>query len=90
VKRIAWCERARADIRRLDRETALWIFAAFHRLAEIGEGDVKKLRGKSGELRFASATTACASPRNRRTLCAFTPSTTASKPTANQCFAEHP
>ncbi len=52
MKRIAWSERARADIRRLDRETAMRIFEALHRLAETGEGDVKKLKGESRELRL--------------------------------------
>jgi mRNA interferase RelE/StbE len=49
---IVWSERARADIRRLDRETAMRIFAALNRFAETGEGDVKKLQGESDELRL--------------------------------------
>jgi len=28
------------------------IFAALHRFAETGEGDIKKLKGESGELRL--------------------------------------
>jgi len=52
VKKIAWSERARADIRSLDREIAMRIFAALLRLAESGEGDIKKLQGESGELRL--------------------------------------
>jgi hypothetical protein len=31
VKKIVWSERARADIRRLDRDTAMRIFAALLR-----------------------------------------------------------
>ncbi len=50
---IVWSERARADIRRLDRETAMRIFAALNRFAETGEGDVKKLQGESDELRLS-------------------------------------
>ncbi len=52
MKRFVWSERARADIRRLGRDTAMRIFAALHRFAETGEGDIKKLQGESGELRL--------------------------------------
>jgi mRNA interferase RelE/StbE len=52
VKKIAWSERARADIRALDRETAMRIFAALARFAESGEGDIKKLHGTTGDLRL--------------------------------------
>jgi len=52
VKKIAWSERARSDIRRLDRDTAMRIFAALLRFAGSGEGDVKKLEGASDELRL--------------------------------------
>jgi mRNA interferase RelE/StbE len=52
VKKIVWSERARGDIRRLDREVAMRIFDALHRFAETGEGDIKKLRGESSELRL--------------------------------------
>lgn len=52
MRRILWSEGARADIRRLDRETAMRIFAALHRFAETGEGDIKKLKGEPGELRL--------------------------------------
>jgi mRNA interferase RelE/StbE len=52
VKQILWSEAARTDIRRLDRDTAVRIFAALHRFAETGEGDIKKLQGESGDLRL--------------------------------------
>ena len=52
MRNIAWSGQARADIRRLDRETAMKIFAALHRFAETGVGDVKKPKGESGELRL--------------------------------------
>ena len=52
MKKILWSEGARADIRALDRETAMRIFAALLRFAESGEGNVKKLQGTSGELRL--------------------------------------
>jgi mRNA interferase RelE/StbE len=52
VKKIAWSERARADVRRLDRETAMRILTALHQFAETGEGDIKKLKGESDELRL--------------------------------------
>lgn len=46
MKRIVWTEPAKADIRRLDRETAMRIFATLHRFADSGEGDVKALQGR--------------------------------------------
>jgi mRNA-degrading endonuclease RelE of RelBE toxin-antitoxin system len=52
VKKIAWAERARTDIRRLDRDTAVRIFEALHRFAETDQGDIKRLPGESGELRL--------------------------------------
>jgi mRNA interferase RelE/StbE len=52
VRKIDWTEPARADVRRLDRDTAMRIFAALHRFAESGDGDVRKLQGQSGELRL--------------------------------------
>jgi len=52
VKKIAWSERARTELRDLDRETAMRIFAALHRFAESGEGDIKRLQGTAGELRL--------------------------------------
>ena len=52
MKKIAWSERARTELRDLDRETAMRIFAALHRFAESGEGDIKRLQGTAGELRL--------------------------------------
>ena len=52
MKNIVWSEPARADVRRLDRETAMRIFVALHRFAETGSGDVKRLQGESGEFRL--------------------------------------
>ncbi len=51
MKRIGWTEPAKADVRRLDRPTAMHILSALHRLAESGAGDVKALQGKE-ELRL--------------------------------------
>jgi len=51
VKRIVWTEPAKADIRRLDKPTAMRILAALHRFADSGEGDVKALQGRE-ELRL--------------------------------------
>ena len=36
----------------MDRDTAMRIFVALHRFAETGEGDVKKLKEETGELRL--------------------------------------
>jgi hypothetical protein len=38
VKKIIFTVPARADIRRIDRETAIRILNALHRFAESGEG----------------------------------------------------
>ena len=45
MRRIVWTELARADVRRLDKPTAMRVLAALHRFAESGEGDVKALLG---------------------------------------------
>jgi len=52
VKRIAWTEQARDDVRRLDKPTAMRILSALHRFAESGTGDVKALQGNAEELRI--------------------------------------
>jgi mRNA interferase RelE/StbE len=52
VRKIVWSDQARGDVRNLDRETAMRIFAALHRFAETGAGDIRKLAGGSGELRL--------------------------------------
>lgn len=52
MKRIVFSEPARADVRRLDRDTAMRIFTALHRFAETGQGDIKRLKGKSEDLRL--------------------------------------
>ena len=52
MTRIIYSELARADVRRLDRDTAMRILSALHRLAETGQGDVKRLMGQTEELRL--------------------------------------
>lgn len=50
---IDWTEEARADIRSLDRDTAMRIFDGIYRFAVTGEGDIKVLQGKhAGKLRL--------------------------------------
>ena len=51
MKRIVWTEPAKADVRRLDKPTAMRILAALHRFADSGDGDVKALQGME-ELRL--------------------------------------
>jgi hypothetical protein len=53
MKKIDWSEDARADVRRIDRKMAMRIFTSIQRFAETGEGDVKELKGQSGELLLA-------------------------------------
>jgi mRNA interferase RelE/StbE len=45
VKKIIFTPPARADVRRIDRETAMRILTALDRFARTGEGDVKQLQG---------------------------------------------
>ena len=52
MKKIDWSEDARADVLRIDRKMAMRILTTIHRFAESGEGDVKELKGQSGELRL--------------------------------------
>jgi mRNA interferase RelE/StbE len=52
VKKIIFTVPARADIRRIDRDTAMRILNTLHRFAETGEGDVKKMQGDPSELRL--------------------------------------
>jgi hypothetical protein len=51
VKRIVWTGPAKADVRRLDKPTAIHVLSALHRFAESGGGDMKALQGKE-ELRL--------------------------------------
>lgn len=52
MKRIAWTEQAKADVRGLDKHTAMRILSALHRFAESGTGDIKALEGDAEELRL--------------------------------------
>lgn len=51
MKRIVWTELARADLRHLDKSTAMRVLTGLHRFAESGDGDVKALAGRE-ELRL--------------------------------------
>ncbi len=54
MKRIVWTDPAKADVRRIDRETAMRILTALDRFVRTGEGDVKVLQGRD-ELRLRIA-----------------------------------
>ena len=54
MKRIVWTNPAKADVRRIDRETAMRILTALDRFVHTGEGDVKALQGRD-ELRLRIA-----------------------------------
>ena len=43
---LVWSSSARAELRRIDRDTAMRILTTLTRYAETGEGDVKSLEGK--------------------------------------------
>ena len=47
MKNIVFTPPARADVRRIDRDTAMRILTALHHFAQSGEGDIKKLQGDS-------------------------------------------
>jgi mRNA interferase RelE/StbE len=44
LKRIVWTESSKADVRALDKPTAMRILYALHRFAESGVGDLKSLQ----------------------------------------------
>jgi mRNA interferase RelE/StbE len=51
--RIEWLEDARADVRRLDRRTAMRIFDGILHFSRTGGGDFRKLTGEfAGTLRL--------------------------------------
>jgi mRNA interferase RelE/StbE len=52
LKKIIFTPSACADVRRIDRDTAMRILTALDRFACTGEGDVKKLQGDTNELRL--------------------------------------
>ncbi len=52
MKNIVFSQQARADVRRLDPQIATRIFAALHRFAQTGVGDIKRLQGESKALRL--------------------------------------
>lgn len=45
ARKIDWTERARADLRGIDRQTAMHILRDLGRFAASGVGDVKQLQG---------------------------------------------
>jgi mRNA interferase RelE/StbE len=51
-RRFVWEATARADLRRLDRDTAMRILLTLTRYAETGEGDVKRLIDREGLCRL--------------------------------------
>jgi mRNA interferase RelE/StbE len=51
VRRIAWTDAAKADIRSLSKPVAMQVLSGLHRFAESGMGDVKALQGRE-ELRL--------------------------------------
>jgi mRNA interferase RelE/StbE len=52
VKRIVFSQQARAEVRRLERDAAMRIFATLHRFAQTGMGNIKRLREETNELRL--------------------------------------
>ena len=52
MKRIAWTQQAKADVRALDKPTAMRILSALHRFAKSGVGDLKTLQGEGETVRL--------------------------------------
>lgn len=52
MKRIVFSEEAKVGIRAIPQHIAMNILTAIHRFAEHGSGDVKELKGQSGDKRF--------------------------------------
>ena len=74
MRPIVWTDPARADVRRLDKTTAMRVFAGLHRFAESGEGDVKvlaereELRLRIGDYRLFFVVIAAGTLEIRRVL----------------------
>ena len=45
AKKIVWSDEARADVRAIDRATALWLLQGLARFTLTESGDVKQLEG---------------------------------------------
>jgi mRNA interferase RelE/StbE len=45
AKKISWTDQARADVRGIDRDTAIDLLHGLARFLAIEDGDVKRLRG---------------------------------------------
>ena len=45
MRAIAWTQTARADVRRLDREQAMFVLRTLTEYARSGQGDAKPLKG---------------------------------------------
>ena len=52
MRQFVWEPVARADLRRLDRDTAMRMLHALTRYGRTGEGDVKQLHGRDNEFRL--------------------------------------
>ena len=52
MTRIEWTDQAKADIRKLDKLTAIRVLHALHRFIGSGAGDLKALQGDAEELRL--------------------------------------
>ena len=52
MKRIVFSDEAIVDIRAIPQHIAMNILTAIHRLAEVGAGRIKMLKGEEGEMRL--------------------------------------
>jgi hypothetical protein len=88
MRKIDWSEGARADVRRIDRKTAMRIFTTIQRFAETGEGDVKDSKVNLASCGYESAIIACASPMRPTMRSEFTPSGTGARFTGEDVGGE--
>ena len=82
MKKIIFTPASRADVRRIDRDTAMRILTALDRFARTGEGDIKKLEGNANDLRLRVGDYRVRFIENPPARSTFTPSCIAAKPTA--------
>ena len=88
MKQFVWEPAARADLRRIDRDTARRILLAVTKFGRTGHGDAKRLTDREGLYRLRIGKWRLFSISTRLIPFGFTGSTTAAKPTKLSSQAE--
>lgn len=84
---IVFTPAARADVHRIDRDSAMRILTTLDHFARTGEGDVKKLQGNTDDLRPRVGDYRIRFIENLPAHSTFTLSCTAPKPTVEHISA---